>query len=144
MANDQEMQRAKLHAARASDATVLEQFRAALAARDIIPPEPIIADGRLHRCDAVGPRGHGDAAYLLHLDGVPTGGIETIDAAYHLRMEDKIGSIEDGKYADFVVLSADPLSHPADRLLETKVIYTVVEGMEVIPAANRASQATDL
>ena len=76
MANDQEMQRAKPHAARASDATVLEQFRAALAARDIIPPEPIIADGRLHRCDAVGPRGRGDASYLLHHDGVPTGGIE--------------------------------------------------------------------
>jgi putative DNA primase/helicase len=76
MENDQEMQRAKPHAARASDAAVLEQFRAALAARNIIPPEPIIADGRLHRCDAVGPRGRGDASYMLHLDDVPTGGIE--------------------------------------------------------------------
>ena len=76
MENGQEARGTRPNAARAGDAAVLEQFRTALAARDIIPPEPIIADGRLHRCDAVGPRGHGDAAYLLHLDGVPTGGLE--------------------------------------------------------------------
>jgi putative DNA primase/helicase len=45
-------------------------------ARGIVPPDPILADGRLHRCDAAGPRGRGDAAYLLHLDGVPAGGME--------------------------------------------------------------------
>lgn len=55
---------------------VLDRFRAALIARDIVPPDPIIADGRLHRCNAAGPRGRGDAAYLLHLDGVPAGGME--------------------------------------------------------------------
>jgi putative DNA primase/helicase len=57
-------------------ARVLEQFRAALVARDIVPPEPIIADGRLHRCNAAGRHGRGDAAYLLHLDGIPAGGLE--------------------------------------------------------------------
>ena len=66
----------KQHAAGASDAAVLDQFLAALVARNIIPPQPIIADGRLHRCDAAGPRGRGDATYLLHLDGVPSGGLE--------------------------------------------------------------------
>ena len=66
----------KPFATRTSDAAVLDQFRAALVARNIIPPEPIVADGRLHRCDAAGPRGRGDAAYLLHLDGVPAGGLE--------------------------------------------------------------------
>ena len=64
------------HAGRVRDTAVLEQFRAAMLARNIIPPEPILADGRLHRCDAAGPRGRGDAAYLLHLDGTPTGGME--------------------------------------------------------------------
>jgi putative DNA primase/helicase len=54
----------------------LAQFRAALIARDIVPPDPIVADGRLHRCNAVGRRGRGDAAYLLHLDGIPAGGLE--------------------------------------------------------------------
>ena len=52
----------------------LAQFRAALIARDIVPPDPIVADGRLHRCNAVGRRGRGDVAYLLHLDGIPAGG----------------------------------------------------------------------
>jgi putative DNA primase/helicase len=55
---------------------VLDRFRAALVARDIVPPDPIIADGRLHRCNAAGPHGRRDAAYLLHLDGLPAGGME--------------------------------------------------------------------
>lgn len=60
----------------ASTTDALDQFRATLIARGIVPPEPIVADGRLHRCDAQGPRGRGDAAYLLHLDGLPAGGME--------------------------------------------------------------------
>ena len=36
----------------------------------------IIADGSIHRCDAAGRNGKGDAAYLLHLDGVPAAGLE--------------------------------------------------------------------
>ncbi|GHU34833.1 hypothetical protein AGMMS50256_29050 [Betaproteobacteria bacterium] len=54
----------------------VEQFRAALADRGIVPPE-IIADGVLHRCDVEGKRGKGDAAYVLHLDGIPAGGFES-------------------------------------------------------------------
>jgi putative DNA primase/helicase len=57
-------------------ADVFAQFRAALAARDIIPPEPLIGDGRLRRCDAVGKRGRHDAGYVLHLDGFPCGGLQ--------------------------------------------------------------------
>ena len=59
-----------------SAASVLDQFRSALIARNIIAPDPIVADGRLHRCNAAGARGRGDAAYLLHLDGTPAGGFE--------------------------------------------------------------------
>jgi putative DNA primase/helicase len=54
----------------------LQQFREALAARGIAPPDEIIADGRIHRCDVEGKRGKGDASYLLHLDGIPAGGFE--------------------------------------------------------------------
>jgi len=60
----------------ATTSEVLDQFRAALIGREIVPPETIIADGRLHRCHAADARGRGDAAYLLHLDGVPAGGME--------------------------------------------------------------------
>ena len=55
----------------------IEQFRAQLARRGIIPKGgEIIADGRLHRSDADGKRGKGDATYLMHLDGIPAGGFE--------------------------------------------------------------------
>lgn len=55
----------------------LEQFRLALAGRNIIPPADLIADGKLHRCDAEGRRGKNDASYILHLDeGVPAGGFQ--------------------------------------------------------------------
>ncbi|MDR3158743.1 MAG: DUF3987 domain-containing protein [Zoogloeaceae bacterium] len=54
----------------------IAQFQDALTARGIIPPKDLIADGRLHRCDAEGRGGRGDAAYLLHLDGIAAGGFE--------------------------------------------------------------------
>jgi putative DNA primase/helicase len=61
-----------------SVAQVLDQFRAALIAHDIIPPDPILADGRPHRCHAAGRNGRGDAAYVLHLNGLPAGGFEIL------------------------------------------------------------------
>lgn len=53
-----------------------EEFRATMAERQIVPPQEIIADGKIHRCDAEGKNGRGDAAYLLHEDGIPAGGFE--------------------------------------------------------------------
>src|SRR2546423_165598 len=53
-----------------------DQFRDALQRRAIIPPTEVISDGHIHRCDAEGKNGKGDAAYLLHLDGVAAGGLE--------------------------------------------------------------------
>ena len=55
----------------------IEQFRNALRGRGILVPDDLQADGLLHRCDVDGgKRGKGDAAYLLHLDGIPAGGFE--------------------------------------------------------------------
>ena len=54
----------------------IDQFRAAMSVRGIVPKGDVIADGRIHRCDAEGRGGKGDAAYLLHLDGLPAGGFE--------------------------------------------------------------------
>jgi putative DNA primase/helicase len=36
----------------------------------------LVADGRLHRCDAEGRGGKGDGAYIFHPDGVPNGGFQ--------------------------------------------------------------------
>lgn len=56
---------------------VVAQFEDAMRARLlIVPAGGIKADGRLHRCDAEGPHGRGDGAYVLHLDGIPAGGIQ--------------------------------------------------------------------
>ncbi len=54
----------------------IQQLRTAMAARNIIPPDDLIPDGRIHRCDTEGKNGKGDAAYLLHIDGIPAGGFE--------------------------------------------------------------------
>jgi putative DNA primase/helicase len=56
---------------------ILQQFRRALIARNIIPPDVIEGDGRIHRADvdSGGRKGKGDASYILHLDGVPAGSI---------------------------------------------------------------------
>ncbi|HUE82916.1 MAG TPA: amidohydrolase [Pyrinomonadaceae bacterium] len=52
----------------------------------------------------------------------------TYNTAY-ANFEEKIkGSIEPGKLADLTVLSRNPLKIPARELLETEVIYTIVNG----------------
>lgn len=58
----------------------------------------------------------------------------TIDAAYTLGVEDKVGSIAAGKMADFVVLNEDPLTVPAESIRNVKVWGTIVGGT-VLPAS---------
>ncbi|MGB9115191.1 amidohydrolase [Bradyrhizobium sp.] len=58
----------------------------------------------------------------------------TIDAAYTLGVEDKIGSIQAGKFADFTVLEQDPTAIPKKKIKDIKVWGTVVGG-RVIPAS---------
>jgi len=57
----------------------------------------------------------------------------TIDAAYVLGMDDKIGSISIGKFADFTVLEQDPLGVPPEAIRDVPVWGTVVSG-EKFPA----------
>ncbi len=52
----------------------------------------------------------------------------TIDAAYAIRMEDQIGSIEAGKIADFTVLEQDPYEVPPAELKDIPIWGTVFEG----------------
>ncbi|MCH2199217.1 MAG: amidohydrolase [Flavobacteriales bacterium] len=52
----------------------------------------------------------------------------TIDAAYSLRMEDHIGSIEAGKMANFTVLFDNPLTCDPTLIKDIEVWGTVVEG----------------
>jgi hypothetical protein len=56
----------------------------------------------------------------------------TLGAAYTLGLDDRIGSIEVGKFADFVVLDKDPLAVGAISLKDVGVVGTVLGG-RVIP-----------
>ena len=52
----------------------------------------------------------------------------TVDAAYQLRLDGELGSIEAGKRADFTVLAEDPLVADPMRLRDIKVWGTVLGG----------------
>lgn len=52
----------------------------------------------------------------------------TIDPAYASFTESSLGSITLGKHADYVVLSQDIMSVPAERILDTSVVATVMDG----------------
>ena len=59
----------------------------------------------------------------------------TLGAAYTLRLDGEVGSIEVGKRADFAVLEDDPLEIGAERLKDVR-IWGTVQGGRVFPAAN--------
>lgn len=53
----------------------------------------------------------------------------TIDAAYLLKMDENVGSIEPGKYADFAVLDDDPLTVGTEGIRDIGVSATVLAGV---------------
>jgi hypothetical protein len=60
----------------------------------------------------------------------------TRDAAYGSFAENEKGSIETGKLADLVVLSQDILAVPDDRIRETEIVATIVDGRVLYGAKN--------
>ncbi len=58
----------------------------------------------------------------------------TVNAAFALGMDDKIGSIEPGKFADFVILDQDPYEVQPGKIRDIGVWGTVVEG-QIYPAS---------
>ena len=55
----------------------------------------------------------------------------TINGAYTMRQEDKVGSLKAGKLADFVVLDKDIFTIQSNLINQTKVVLTVFEGEEI-------------
>ena len=53
----------------------------------------------------------------------------TINNAYAAFEEDIKGTLEVGKLADITVLSRDIMTIPADEILDTEVVYTIVDGV---------------
>jgi predicted amidohydrolase YtcJ len=61
----------------------------------------------------------------------------TIDAAYTLGVEDKVGTIEAGKLADFAVLGADPLAVDPMAIKDIPVVATILGGKVTLTADTR-------
>ncbi|MFX1514399.1 MAG: amidohydrolase, partial [Promethearchaeota archaeon] len=55
-------------------------------------------------------------------------GLLTIDAAYGTFQEDVKGSIKEGKFADFVILSENPFQVDAEQLLDVDIMATIIGG----------------
>lgn len=55
----------------------------------------------------------------------------TINGAYVMRQEDKVGSLKAGKLADFIVLNQDIFTISSNRIKTTKVVLTVFNGKEI-------------
>lgn len=52
----------------------------------------------------------------------------TINNAWNLFLDDKLGSLEPGKLADFAVLDTDLLTCPAEKIVNTHVLKTYIDG----------------
>ena len=59
----------------------------------------------------------------------------TIGGAYQMHMDDQIGSITVGKYADFVVLEQNVFEVPAHKINSIQVSQTILGGKTVYQAA---------
>ena len=55
----------------------------------------------------------------------------TIHAAWQIHMEDKIGSLEEGKYADFIILDQNPFTVPSGELEKINCLETYVHGNRI-------------
>lgn len=61
----------------------------------------------------------------------------TIDAAYTLGINDRIGSIETGKFADFVVLDEDPQDVDPMKIKDIGVVATILAGNPTLTSETR-------
>ena len=58
----------------------------------------------------------------------------TMGAAYAAHQEDRLGSLEPGKWADFIIVDRDYFECPAAEIDDIRVLQTWVGGQQVFAA----------
>jgi predicted amidohydrolase YtcJ len=58
----------------------------------------------------------------------------TTNSAYASNMEDKVGTLEEGKYADIIVVDRNLFKVPAEEIKDSRVVCTVFDGRVVYEA----------
>jgi predicted amidohydrolase YtcJ len=126
-----------------------ERFRYLFSIRSILDNGAIVAAGSDWPVTTLNPIEAIEVAVTRGLQGAKNGPFEnpqqrinlesiiaayTINGAYVNYEEQNSGSIEEGKWADFIVLDKNLFEIPAYKIHKTKVLLTVMEGQEVYRA----------
>ncbi|MDF2562181.1 MAG: hydrolase, partial [Microbacterium sp.] len=90
--------------------------------------EPIPLEAIQTAVTRVTRRGHKLGPDDLRVSALAALRAHTIEGAVSIGREDDLGSLEVGKYADFAVLSGDPLAVPAEEISAITVRETWVDG----------------
>jgi hypothetical protein len=130
----------------AEDRVGAERIQGAYAWRKLIDAGARLAGGSDFPVELANPF-HGLYAAVTRQDrgGKPPGGwrpqekltreealkLFTLDAAYAARMESSVGSLEPGKWADFILIDRDYFEVPESAIDDIKVLATYVAGREI-------------
>ena len=123
--------------------------------RRLLESGAMLASGSDFPVELVNPF-HGLYAAVTRQDrsGLPTGGWYadqaltreealhsfTLAAAYAAHQEDRLGSLEAGKWADFIIIDRDYFNIPADEIDDVRVLETWVGGQRVFSRQQAAME----
>ena len=134
----------------AEDRVGPERIRGSYAWRRLLDSGAVIASGSDFPVELPNPfLGLYAAVTRQDRDGMPAGGWYaeqaltreealrsfTLDAAYAAHQDDRLGSLEPGKWADFIVIDRDYFTIPAGEIDDIRVLETWVGGELVYVAA---------
>lgn len=131
-----------------------ERIKGAYAWRKLIDAKVRLAGGSDFPVELANPW-HGLYAAITRQDrdGKPNGGwygaekltraealrLFTVDAAYAAHMESKVGALQPGMWADFILVAQDYFKVPEAAIDDIQVTATYVAGKQVSPAAARTA-----